>query len=301
MRPWPFDLSRTRENVAMSELTSFHIGGPADAVFEAESAEEIAAVRAYCKAHGLRSIFLGRGSNVLVDDRGYRGVVILAGPALSQIVCDGTKITAGCGVSLAKLAQTAREHALTGLEFAGGIPGSFGGAVYMNAGAYDGEMSQVLDTITYVDDEGTHMIAASDAAFSYRHSRFMEQDSIIVSASVVLRPGNQAAIGAKMADLNTRRRDKQPLEYPSAGSMFKRPEGYFAGKLIEDAGLGGYRVGDAQISEKHCGFVINVGHATCAEVRQLVREVHERVLEKDRVEIWPEVRYLSEIGWEPLL
>ena len=193
------------------------------------------------------------------------------------------------------------EHELTGVEYAAGIPGTLGGAVYMNAGAYGGEIGRTVSSIRYLDKEGIHEIGPEEAGFEYRSSRFMRENAIVLGAETTLQPGDRQAIMDRMQELAEQRKSKQPLEYPSAGSMFKRPEGFFAGKLIQDAGLAGYSVGGAQVSEKHCGFVINRGNATAEDVRELVRQVADRVEQTFGVRLEPEVRYLSQEGLKPLL
>lgn len=288
-------------DVPLSEYTSFRIGGRADALVRVQSVCQLREVMAWCQQAGIPWFLLGKGSNLLISDEGFRGVIVQSDGELAQVRINGTQITAGCGVSLARIAKEALDQELTGLEFAAGIPGSLGGAVYMNAGAYGGEMSQVLTSITYLDAEGEHTIGPEEAELGYRASRFMKEGGIVVKAVITLKPGKRQEIMERMQDLAVKRRSKQPLEYPSAGSMFKRPEGYFAGKLIQDADLAGFSVGGAQVSRKHCGFVINTGGASARDVRELVRQVHIRVKERFGVELWPEVRFLGSRGLEPLL
>ncbi len=288
-------------NVPMASLTTFKIGGPADATVRPQDVEQLKEVTEWCREKGLPWILLGKGSNILVSDEGFRGVVICPEGDFLSIHTEGYQIHVGCGVTLARAAKEALDHGLTGLEFAAGIPGSLGGAVYMNAGAYGGEMSQVLGSICYLDGSGIRHIGPEEARFTYRGSRFMQEKSLVLGAVICLKPGDAGQIQERMRDLAGRRREKQPLEYPSAGSMFKRPEGYFAGKLIQDAGLAGFSVGGARVSEKHCGFVINTGSATARDVRALVQAVHNKVWESFGVRIWPEVRYLGHKGWEPML
>lgn len=293
-------------DVPLASYTTFRIGGPADALVLIPDEEVLRNVLNYAKEYGIPTFFLGKGSNVLVCDEGFRGIVLTPGEELGEVKVlparegeNFVRLEAGCGASLYRIARTAMENSLTGLEFASGIPGSLGGAIYMNAGAYGGEMVQVLETITYLDASGVHTMDAAEAQLSYRHSLFMEKEGVILKAVLKLTPGDQEQIRSTIADLAQRRREKQPLEYPSAGSTFKRPEGYFAGKLIQDAGLSGYQVGGAQVSTKHCGFVINAGGATARDVAQLVRDVHEKVKAAFGVEIWPEIRYLGTQGMAP--
>ncbi len=290
-----------QENVSLAGYTTFRIGGPADVLVQAGEEEQLEKVLAWCRESGRPWILLGRGSNVLVDDAGFRGTVILLDGTLAQIEVRGDQITAGAGASLARIARTALEHELTGVEYAAGIPGTLGGAVYMNAGAYGGEIGRTVSSIRYLDKEGIHEIGPEEAGFEYRSSRFMRENAIVLGAEMTLQPGDRQAIMDRMQELAEQRKSKQPLEYPSAGSMFKRPEGFFAGKLIQDAGLAGYSVGGAQVSEKHCGFVINRGNATAEDVRELVRQVADRVEQTFGVRLEPEVRYLSQEGLKPLL
>lgn len=289
-----------QENVSLAGYTTFRIGGPADVLVQAGEEEQLERVLAWCRESGRPWILLGRGSNVLVDDAGFRGTVILLDGTLAQIEVRGDQITAGAGASLARIARTALEHELTGVEYAAGIPGTLGGAVYMNAGAYGGEIGRTVSSIRYLDKEGIHEIGPEEAGFEYRSSRFMRENAIVLGAEMTLQPGDRQAIMDRMQELAEQRKSKQPLEYPSAGSMFKRPEGFFAGKLIQDAGLAGYSVGGAQVSEKHCGFVINRGNATAEDVRELVRQVADRVEQTFGVRLEPEVRYLSQEGLKPL-
>jgi len=278
----------------MSKHTTFRIGGPAE-VFLMPDLEELKRVLSFCKAREIPVTIIGNGSNLLVGDCGIPGVVIRIGRNMAEIKVEGNTLQAQAGAMLAQVAREAENHSLTGLEFASGIPGSLGGGCMMNAGAYGGELKDVLQEITVLTLDGELLsIPASEADLSYRHSRFMDSQEIIVSATLSLKPGVQEEIHALSADYNQRRRDKQPLNYPSAGSTFKRPEGYFAGKLIQDAGLRGYQVGGAQVSEKHCGFVINVDGATAADVRQLILDVQAKVKEQFQVELHPEVRFLGD-------
>lgn len=283
------------ENEPMSRHTTFRIGGPARWMFCPRTAAEASAVLALCHSEGISPFFLGNGSNLLVSDAGYPGVVLAtARLARDLTVEDDTAIYAGSGVLLSQLANFAAENGLSGLEFASGIPGSVGGAVRMNAGAYGGEMSQVLERVDYLDEAGTaHSLSAADCGFSYRRSVFCKNPWLITGARFRLRPGETLKIRGDMAELNRRRREKQPLEYPSAGSTFKRPQEHFAAALIEECGLKGFQVGGAQVSEKHSGFVVNLGGATCADVLALMDRVKERVLDKTGVLLEPEVEILE--------
>ncbi|MDO4286569.1 MAG: UDP-N-acetylmuramate dehydrogenase [Eubacteriales bacterium] len=279
----------------MSRHTSFRIGGPADLLVSPKSEHAICGVVKAAKKAGLPLTVLGNGSNVLVSDEGIRGVVLCIGSDYSAMKTEGTKIEAQTGALLSVLAAEAYHAGLTGLEFAGGIPGSLGGALFMNAGAYDGQTANVVVSSRYYDAKNDIIgtLTGEEHAFGYRTSVFKSHaEWIALSAVIQLEEGNPADIRTKMDDFAQRRRDKQPLNYPSAGSTFKRPTGYFAGKLIQDAGLMGYSVGGAQVSEKHAGFVINRDGATCADVLAVITHVQEEVLRQFGVELEPEVRML---------
>lgn len=278
-------------NEPLSKHTSFQIGGPADALITAPDAQALATVYATLREQNIPVRFLGNGSNLLVDDEGVRGAVVRLSNTVPITVEDGN-ITCGAGTPLKLVCRAARDHALSGLEFAFGIPGHVGGAVYMNAGAYGGEIANVLKTATVLFPDGTVTdIGAEELQLSYRHSALMQNNGIVVSAMFALTPGDPAKIDAQMSDYMQRRRDKQPLEYPSAGSYFKRPTGYFAGALIEQSGLKGFMVGGAQVSEKHAGFVINRDHATCSDVLRLEDAVREKVYRDHGVTLEREVRH----------
>ena len=282
---------RTEE--PMSKHTTFRIGGAAE-VFAAPDARELPQLLAMAKGADVPVTVIGNGSNLLVGDRGICGLVIEIGERMSEVRIEGTILVAGAGALLSKAAQTAAAAGLGGLEFAAGIPGSVGGAVVMNAGAYGGEMKDVLQSVKVLTEEGELLsLAAAELELGYRHSCVPERKYIVVEATMELSAKPEEEIRACMAELRAKRAEKQPLEYPSAGSTFKRPEGYFAGKLIMDAGLRGYTVGGAQVSEKHCGFVINKGDATAADVRQLMQDVHDRVKEQFDVELEPEVKMIG--------
>ncbi len=279
----------------MSRHTTFRIGGPADFFVTPEKKEQIGQVIALCRSREIPYYIVGNGSNLLVGDHGYRGVIVQVFKKMNQIHTDGEKLCAQAGALLSKVAAAALEASLTGLEFASGIPGTLGGALRMNAGAYGGEMKQVTESAQVLTPEGVILeIPVDELGMSYRTSVISRNDYVVLEAVLKLNRGNREEIRARMEDLKEKRVSKQPLEYGSAGSTFKRPEGYFAGKLIEDAGLRGFRVGDAQVSEKHCGFVINRGKATAAEVIQLMDQVRARVKEKFGVELEPEVKRIGE-------
>ena len=278
----------------MSRHTTFRIGGPAD-YFVCPDREQIAEVLAVAKKCGMAITVIGNGSNLLVGDKGIRGLVVEIGSAMNQIMVDKNHITAGAGALLSQVAAKAATAELGGMEFAAGIPGSVGGAVTMNAGAYGGEMKDILRTVTVLTPEGElKTLDVSEMDLSYRHSCVPEQQYIVLEAEIELGYKSEEEIRAQMEELRNKRIEKQPLEYPSAGSTFKRPEGYFAGKLIMDAGLRGYRVGDAQVSEKHCGFVINRKNASAQEVRQLMQDVQDKVKAQFGVMLEPEVKMLGE-------
>ena len=270
---------RFAENEPLSAHCTFKIGGPADVFVQPETEEQLCRVIALCKACDVKYYLLGNGSNILFADEGFSGVVIDVSALDAEIAVEDTVLTAGAGVRLAALCKAALKHGLSGLEFAYGIPGTVGGAVYMNAGAYGSELKDVLESVTFLDsDLQLRTLPAADLAMGYRTSIFEQNpDWCILSATVVLHRGDGAAVLARMQELLGKRREKQPLEWPSAGSTFKRPQGAFAGKLIEDCGLRGFTVGGAQISEKHCGFVINRGGATCADVVALTEQVRQIV------------------------
>ena len=283
---------RTQE--PMRQHTTFRIGGEAD-IFVSPKAQELAQLLAMAKEEQLPVTVIGNGSNLLVGDQGVRGMVIEIGSGMADIRVEGNTVTAGAGALLSRVANAAAEAGLGGMEFAAGIPGSIGGAVSMNAGAYGGEMKDILQKVTVMTADGSvKTLSLEELELGYRHSCILDKNYIVVEAAISLfeKPGEE--IRSRMAELAAQRREKQPLEYPSAGSTFKRPEGYFAGKLIMDAGLRGYRVGDAQVSEKHTGFVVNRGHATATEILQLMDDVKERVHAASGVWLEPEVRIIGE-------
>ena len=279
----------------MKQHTTFKIGGPADYFLVPETGEEVGEIIKICKQTDTPYFILGNGSNLLVGDGGYRGAVIQVYRNMSAVTTEGTTITAQAGALLSAVAAAAKNASLTGFEFAGGIPGTVGGAAVMNAGAYGGEMKDVLVEVTVMDAEGNiFTIPAEKLELGYRTSIIKKAGYIVLEAKIRLKEGDQEAIKERMKELTVQRTTKQPLEYPSAGSTFKRPEGYFAGKLVMDSGLRGYQVGGAQVSEKHCGFVINAGGATAKDVRTLMDNVRDIVYEKYGVTLEPEVKFLGE-------
>lgn len=282
-----------RRDEPMSRHTSFRIGGPAALMALPGSTEQAQAAVKAARALGIEPFFLGNGSNLLAADEGYPGFILKLGGEFDEIKASGGSLEAGAAVLLSRLSKRALELGLAGLEFAGGIPGSVGGAVTMNAGAYGGEMVQVLESVTFLDEAGDICtLPASACGFGYRKSIFSDRKCLILKARFHLEQGDPAAIKARMDELAAKRREKQPLEYPSAGSMFKRPPGHFAAALIDQCGLKGLTVGGAQVSEKHAGFVVNRGGATCADVLELVRQVKERVFQQTGVELEMEVKVL---------
>ncbi|KLU72063.1 MAG: hypothetical protein RHS_2148 [Robinsoniella sp. RHS] len=279
----------------MKKHTTFRIGGPADFYVLPHSKDEIGRVVQVCKNTGEPFYVLGNGSNLLVGDKGYRGVIIQIFKNYSDIIIEGTQITAKSGALLSKVAKKALDAGLTGFEFASGIPGTIGGAVVMNAGAYGGEMKDVILSATVMTQEGSiQKLSNQELQLGYRTSLVARQNDIVLEVSLELKKGDPDQIRSLMEELKNKRVTKQPLEYPSAGSTFKRPEGYFAGKLIMDVGLRGFSVGDAQVSEKHCGFVINKGNASARDIVALMDEVTGRVKEQFGVTLEPEVKRLGE-------
>ena len=286
---------RIRQNEPMKNHTTFRVGGPAD-IFLTPSAEELPAVLSVCREEQMPVTVIGNGSTLRVGDQGLRGVVICIGFGMRGIRVDGEKIFLEAGVTLAAAAQQAAKAGLTGLEFASGIPGTFGGAVVMNAGAYGGEMKDVIVSVRVISEDGEILtLSKEELDLSYRHSVIPERGYLVIDGELLLtREKDPDQITERMEELKKKRIEKQPLEYPSAGSTFKRPEGYFAGKLIMDAGLRGFSVGGAAVSEKHCGFVINKGNATAADICALMDEVTRIVKEKYAVTLEPEVKKVGE-------
>ena len=286
---------KVRINEPMNRHTTFRIGGPADYFLLPSSSEEVKGILEICKEESLQYFILGNGSNLLVSDEGYRGVIIQLYRNYGGLTVEGTEIRAGAGVLLSQIAAAARNESLTGFEFAGGNPGTLGGADVMKAGAYGGELKDVLKEAVVMDREGNiFTVPVEKLAMGYRTSLVKTAGYLVLEVVISLKKGSQEEIRDTMKDLADRRISKQPLEYPSAGSTFKRPEGYFAGKLIMDAGLRGYQVGGAQVSEKHCGFVINKGNATAADVCRLMADVQAKVQEQFGVTLEPEVKFLGD-------
>lgn len=278
----------------MRNHTTFRIGGAADYFISPKNVKQIKEIQTLCQIYQIPCEVIGNGSNLLVSDQGIEGVVLQLGTAFSQIRQEGTNLIVQAGAALSLVAQKAAQSGLTGLEFASGIPGTLGGAVVMNAGAYGGEMSQVIRQVTLLTKDGEQIILSNEEMqFGYRKSILTKKPYLVLEAELCLKEGDPVLIKANMAELNARRREKQPLEYPSAGSTFQRPVGYFAGKLIMEAGLAGFRIGDAQVSEKHCGFVINRGNATADEVKTLIDIVQRTVYQKTGVKLELEMRCLG--------
>lgn len=302
---------RVRKNEILAQHCSFRTGGPADLFIEPRTETELRAVMRILRDADVETFLLGRGTNLLIGDGGYRGAVVslcpgAAGTAVQEagdpaaagiadIHVEGTVLRAGAGTTLQKAALAARDAGLTGLEFAAGIPGSVGGGIVMNAGAYGGEIREVTAQVRILTPTDEVLVkSGEEMAFGYRTSLLKREPGVVLSAVFSLKYGEKEQIAARITELAGKRKEKQPLEYASAGSTFKRPEGFFAGKLIQDAGLRGFRVGDAQVSEKHCGFVINRGGATAAQVRSLIEQVQSRVLENSGVQLEREVIFLGE-------
>lgn len=274
----------------LNKHTTFRVGGPSKALLLVNTIEELKTVYGMLKKAGEEFFVIGNGSNLLVSDEGYEGYVIKLSGEFTDICVEGTKLTAGSGAILSKVAVAARENSLTGLEFAHGIPGTVGGAMVMNAGAYDGEMSFVVESVEMLREDGTlKTYSLEEMEFGYRNSVMKKERLIALKTVFSLKTGNAEEIQAKMNDFNERRRSKQPLEFPSAGSTFKRPEGAFAGKLIQDSGLAGARVGGACVSTKHCGFVINDQSATASDIDSLMKLIIKKVKEDSGFVLEPEV------------
>lgn len=275
--------------VPLAKLTTFKIGGPAECMITAESASDVETVIQFAKEHQVPLHILGNGSNLLVDDEGVTGIVLYIGRAMAGVTVNGNEIIAEAGARMAQVAKAALDHSLTGLEFSFGIPGTIGGGVIMNAGAYGGELCQVVTKVEAYDQEGNfYVLANEDLNFGYRRSLLKEKGYIVTKVYMECKAGNPAEIKALMSDLSARRIEKQPLEYPSAGSTFKRPEGHFVGKLIEDTNLKGVSVGGAKVSEKHGGFIINEKEATCKDVKGLIEHIQKTILAKYNIELEPE-------------
>lgn len=284
----------TEENASMARYTTFRIGGAVEVLCEPESREEVCGLVSLLKDKNEPYTIIGNGSNLLVSDAGIDGVVIRIARRMNKAEVLGEKISAESGILLSELSSVAAKAGLTGLEFASGIPGTLGGAIYMNAGAYGGEIGALIETVTYISEDGAIKTSGrEELSFGYRKSSFSENGGILLGCILALSEGNEKEIRKKMQELAKKRAEKQPLSYPSAGSAFKRPEGYFAGALIEEAGLKGFRIGGAGISEKHAGFLVNYGGATAKDVRAVIRYVQETVQEKSGVFLEPEIRMIG--------
>ena len=289
------DKERVLLDEPMKQHTTFRVGGNADYFVMPQSAEEVKNIVALCKEADMPYYILGNGSNLLVGDKGYRGVIIQIYKEMNHIRIDGDKVIAQAGALLSRVGTATLEAELTGFEFAAGIPGTVGGAVFMNAGAYGGEMKDIIANATVLTQDGDIVtINKEDLELGYRTSVIAKKGYVVLEAEYQLQKGDKEAIRARMDELKVQRVTKQPLEYPSAGSTFKRPEGYFAGKLIQDAGLRGFQVGGAEVSEKHCGFVINKDQATAADIQELMRQVSDKVMQEFGVKLEPEVKTLGE-------
>ncbi|MBO5610254.1 MAG: UDP-N-acetylmuramate dehydrogenase [Eubacterium sp.] len=282
------------KNEPMSKHTTFKTGGCADTFYRIFDFDGLSEVLDILNKNGEKPLIIGNGSNLLVSDMGPGVPVIEIGEGMSEVICDGDMIEAQAGARLSKVSRVALENSLTGMEFASGIPGTIGGALYMNAGAYGGEMKDVVESVKVLMNGEIIELKGDEMDFGYRHSRAMQDEMIFLSTKLRLKSGDKTKIEETMNDFNQRRRDKQPLEYPSAGSTFKRPEGYFAGKLIMDSGLAGESFGGAMVSPKHCGFVINTGGATSTDVYELIKRVQNVVYEKFGVRLETEVKLIGE-------
>ncbi len=288
----PYENIRLQE--PMADHTTFRIGGPADCFVQLENEQQLKKLQKYLGLAGVPFFVMGNGSNLLVSDAGYRGVLLQIGSGMSDISVEGCRVVAKAGASLAQVARKALEYGLTGLEFASGIPGTVGGGVVMNAGAYGGEMCQVVTQVNVVNQDGETMELDNETMeFGYRTSVIRHSTFTITEVVFSLEPGDREAIKAKMEELAGRRREKQPLEYPSAGSTFKRPEGNFAGKLIMEAGFRGFQIGGARVSDKHCGFIINTGNATARDVLDVIARIQAGVKDKFHVDLETEIVFIG--------
>lgn len=279
----------------MAAHTTFRVGGPADCLIEIENAQQLQKIQRYLYRVEYPFTVVGNGSNLLVSDKGYEGIVLQIGARMSDIAVDGNVIVAKAGATMAQVAAAAWKNSLTGLEFASGIPGTVGGGVVMNAGAYGGELSQAVKNVQVLNRDSEFWNLDNETMeFGYRKSTIRRQPFIVTEVTFELAAGDPDQIRAKMDELAARRREKQPLEFPSAGSTFKRPEGYFAGELIMKAGLRGFQMGGARVSDKHCGFVINTGNASAADITDVIWEIQRRVKDRFGVELEPEIVFLGE-------
>ncbi|MDO5328030.1 MAG: UDP-N-acetylmuramate dehydrogenase [Clostridia bacterium] len=283
-----------QQNIPLKKFTTLRVGGPADCFAEPASEEALEVLLDAARECQIPVLLMGNGSNLLVKDGGFRGLVIRLGKAFSAIEPTEKGLFAQAGALMSALSRAAADAAFTGLEFAQGIPGTVGGGVYMNAGAYGGEMSQVVESVRVLRDGKTEILSGTDMDFGYRHSKAMDEGMLVLGATFHLEKGDPNAIEAAMQDFAARRKEKQPLEYPSAGSFFKRPQGHFAGALIEQSGLKGFSVGGAQVSEKHAGFLINTGDATASDFLALMEKVQETVWRNFQVALQPEVRIVGD-------
>lgn len=290
------EAKRININASMSKYTSFRTGGNADAMVIVENEEELKSILCLFSKERVPHIILGNGSNILVKDGGYRGVIVKLGESFNSIKVKDNEITAHAGAKISAVAKEAMEHGLSGMEFASGIPGSVGGGVFMNAGAYGGEIKDIILSVRAITKDGSkeYEVSNEDMQLGYRHSTFQENGDIIISATFQLKLGEKRAIAAEMKELMDRRNQKQPVNLPSAGSFFKRPEGYFAGKLIQDSGLKGLSVGGAQVSPLHAGFIVNNGGATATDILNLMKLIQNTVFNKFGVKLEPEVRILGD-------
>lgn len=278
----------------MNKHTTFRIGGEADCFVEIENVEQLQKIQRYLRILELPCLVMGNGSNLLVSDRGYAGVVLQIGPKMQQVRPKGDRLIVQAGALMSQVAKAAYEQELTGFEFACGIPGTIGGGVVMNAGAYGGEMSQVVAEVKVIDQDGNVLELDNETMeFGYRTSAIKSHPFTVVEVTLQLAPGERETIRSRMNELAAKRREKQPLEYPSAGSTFKRPEGYYAGELIMKSGLRGYQIGGARVSDKHCGFIVNTGNASYEDVRDLIAHVQEKVKERFAVDLEPEVIFVE--------
>lgn len=284
-----------RQNEEMKRHTTFRIGGPADLLVMPRNIDEIEQVIGICHRDKIPYCVIGQGSNLLVMDKGIRGVVIKLGRNFKKVEFDGSSIMAEAGIRLSELSKLAAEHSLSGLEFAEGIPGSLGGAVTMNAGAYDGEIKDLVVSVEALSAGGQLLrFSEQDCNFAYRHSIFQENNCIVLRCKLRLLPGSQDEIRKKMREFSHRRRERQPLEYPSAGSVFKRPDGIYVGPMVEKLGLKGFRIGGAEVSSKHAGFIVNIGDATAQDVLDLIAHIQAAARERFQVDLQPELRIIGE-------
>jgi UDP-N-acetylmuramate dehydrogenase len=282
------------KNFPMAQLTSLGVGGPADYLCKPKSIAEIQEALRYAQSNQLPITVIGYGSNLLVTDKGIRGMVIQLAENFASAAVEGTRIRATAGCLFSSVSKLAAYHGLTGLEFAVGIPGSLGGAIYMNAGAYDGEIGPLVEEVTWVTADEVGVWTKSEFTYSYRHSRVQTAEVIVAEAVLQLQPGDQGAILAKMKELQVRRKARQPLDQPTAGSTFKRPPGLYVGPLIEEANLKGFSIGGAQVSTKHAGFIVNTGGATAQDVLDLIAHIQKTIKTKYNVDLQPELRIIGE-------